>query len=108
VNGTTDIERVKTGSSLKSAKTRLSKIATNLTSRSKKARLAPKPLPLSDLHNGVVGWESQADPEMPLNFPEKKKWFILSLLASITFISPLASSMFAVSTSFLRLQGLYH
>jgi hypothetical protein len=66
--------------------------------RSKKAKLAPKPLPVSDLDSDLVGWESQDDPDMPLNFPDKKKWFILALLASITFLSPLASSMFAVST----------
>jgi hypothetical protein len=53
-------------------------------------------LPLSDLDNGIVGWESQADEAMPLNFPEAKKWLLISLLSSITFLSPLASSMFAV------------
>ncbi|EHL02739.1 putative Uncharacterized transporter [Glarea lozoyensis 74030] len=50
---------------------------------------------MADLERG------HTDPEMPLNFPEKKKWFILSLLASITFISPLASSMFAPGVSFM-------
>ncbi|KUJ10234.1 MFS multidrug transporter-like protein [Mollisia scopiformis] len=67
----------------------------------KKARLAPAPLPLSDLDNGIVGWESQDDPDMPLNFPESRKWFLIALLASITFISPLASSMFAPAVSFM-------
>ena len=38
---------------------------------------------------------------MPLNFPERQKWFLISLLASITFISPLASSMFAPAVSFM-------
>lgn len=37
---------------------------------------------------------------MPLNFPETKKWVLTSLLASITFISPLASSMFAPGVTF--------
>ncbi|KAG9229037.1 major facilitator superfamily domain-containing protein [Amylocarpus encephaloides] len=95
------IERVNTRTSLRSTKSRLSRIATTLTSRSRKARLAPKPLPLTDLDNGIVGWESQDDAEMPLNFPERKKWFLISLLASITFISPLASSMFAPGVSFM-------
>lgn len=48
-----------------------------------------------------MGWESQDDPEMPLNFPETRKWLLISLLASITFISPLASSMFAPGVSFM-------
>ncbi|CZR62449.1 related to multidrug resistant protein [Phialocephala subalpina] len=93
-----EIRRVTTKSSTRS---RISRIATNLTSKSKKARLAPAPLPLSDLDNGIVGWESQDDPDMPLNFPESRKWFLISLLASITFISPLASSMFAPAVSFM-------
>ncbi|KAH8789469.1 major facilitator superfamily domain-containing protein, partial [Hyaloscypha sp. PMI_1271] len=63
--------------------------------------LAPEPLLLSDLDNGIVGWESQTDESMPLNFPETKKWLLLSLLSSITFISPLASSMFAPAVSFM-------
>jgi MFS family permease len=56
---------------------------------------------LSDLDNGIVGWESQTDESMPLNFPETKKWLLISLLSSITFISPLASSMFAPAVSFM-------
>ncbi len=85
-----------------STRSRISRIATNLTSKSKKARLAPAPLPVSDLDNDIVGWESQDDPEMPLNFSEKRKWFLISLLGSITFISPLASSMFAPGVSFMN------
>jgi multidrug resistance protein len=88
-------------SSKVSTKSRLSRIATSLTSRSKKARLEPAKLPLSDLDNGIVGWESQHDPEMPLNFPESRKFLLLGLLSSITFISPLASSMFAPAVSFM-------
>ena len=90
-----EIERINTRSS---AKSKLSRI---LTSRNKKARLEPARLLTSDLDNGIVGWESQDDPEMPLNFPESRKWFLISLLSSITFISPLASSMFAPAVSFM-------
>ncbi|KAG0649296.1 MFS transporter cpaT [Hyphodiscus hymeniophilus] len=93
-----EFSRVNTRSSIKS---KLSRITTTRTARSRKARLEPPPLPLSDLDNGIVGWESQTDPEMPLNFPESKKWFLISLIASITFISPLASSMFAPAVSFM-------
>ena len=38
---------------------------------------------------------------MPLNFPDSRKWFLILLLSSITFISPLASSMFAPAVSFM-------
>ncbi|APA05366.1 hypothetical protein sscle_01g001360 [Sclerotinia sclerotiorum 1980 UF-70] len=65
-----------------------------------RAKLPPRPLPVSNLAIGIVGWDSQTDPEMPLNFPESKKWVLTGLLASITFISPLASSMFAPGVTF--------
>lgn len=51
--------------------------------------------PVIDLDNGVVGWESQHDPEMPLNFPRSRKWFIVGLLSAITFMTPFASSILA-------------
>ena len=83
-----------------SGQSRLTRIATVLTSRSKKERLARAKIPESDLDNGIVGWDSQDDPEMPLNFAASRKWFLLGLLSSITFVSPLASSMFAPAVSF--------
>jgi len=75
-------------------------VATSFASKTKKARLAPDLLPLSDFDNGIVGWDSQADGTMPLNFPDTQKWLLISLLSTITFISPLASSMFAVRPQF--------
>lgn len=96
-----DTNSIRRINSRASTKSKLSRIATSLTSRSKKARLEPAKLPLSDLDNGIVGWESQDDPEMPLNFADSRKWLLLGLLSSITFISPLASSMFAPAVSFM-------
>lgn len=84
-----------------SVQSKLSRIATGLTSKSKKERLVRADIPLSDLENGIVGWESQKDPEMPLNFANSRKWMLLGLLSSITFVSPLASSMFAPAVSFM-------
>lgn len=54
-----------------------------------------------DLDNGIVGWESQHDPEHPLNFPQSRKWFITSLLSAITFMTPFASSILAPAISFI-------
>lgn len=48
-----------------------------------------------DLDNGVVGWESQHDPEMPLNWAQTRKWSIVGLLALITFMTPFASTIIA-------------
>jgi len=83
-----------------STKSRISRMASKLSSKSKKDRIEEK-IPVSDFENGIVGWESQDDPEMPLNFAQNRKWFLLFLLASITFISPLASSMFAPAVEFM-------
>ena len=58
-------------------------------------------IPESDLDQGIVGWDGQDDPEMPLNFPQNRKMLLLGLIASITFISPLASSIFASGVSFM-------
>lgn len=31
-------------------------------------------LPITNLDEAIVGWESQDDPEMPLNFSARRKW----------------------------------
>lgn len=51
--------------------------------------------PESDLDAGLVGWDGQDDPKMPRNFSPRKKWLFIGILATIEFITPLASSMFA-------------
>lgn len=50
---------------------------------------------LSDLSHGIVGWESPDDPENPMNFTKGKKWLLIGLMSLMTFVSPLASSMFS-------------
>ncbi|PVI08568.1 MFS general substrate transporter [Periconia macrospinosa] len=75
----------------------------HLTRKStRKQQLAPEVFPLTDLDNGLVGWDSQDDPANPKNFSPGKKWFILGLVAAITFLSPLASSMFAPGVGFVN------
>lgn len=51
--------------------------------------------PEIDLDKGIVGWDGQDDPRNPMNFTRARKWSLLGLVSLITFISPLASSMFA-------------
>lgn len=67
----------------------------------RKQHLAPEIYPLTDLENNLVGWDSQDDPANPKNFPDGKKWLTLGLVAAITFLSPLASSMFAPGVGFV-------
>lgn len=61
-----------------------------------------KPLfPETNLSEGIVGWEGQDDPENPQNFPSNRKWGLLALMAGITFISPLASSMLSPAIEYV-------
>lgn len=56
-------------------------------------------LPVTDLSEGIVGWDGQDDPEMPLNFPMWKKWLLVALLAAITMLTPFASSILSPGIS---------
>ncbi|KAL4936085.1 hypothetical protein BDV06DRAFT_233745 [Aspergillus oleicola] len=51
--------------------------------------------PVTDFEQGIVGWDSQDDPLNPRKYAPVRKWFLLSLVSIITFISPFASSVFA-------------
>ncbi|KAJ5619040.1 major facilitator superfamily transporter [Penicillium lagena] len=57
--------------------------------------------PETDLGRGIVGWDSQDDPKNPQNFPSGQKWGLLALMSGITFVSPLASSMFSPTVSYV-------
>ncbi|KAK5988699.1 Efflux pump radE [Cladobotryum mycophilum] len=43
----------------------------------------------------IVDWDGPDDPENPLNWPSRKKFAVVAIVSAITFISPLASSIFA-------------
>ena len=56
-------------------------------------------LPQMNLEQGLVGWDGQEDPTMPMNFPVPKKWLILGLAAGMNFLSPLTSTLPAPGVS---------
>lgn len=58
-------------------------------------------IPETDLAAGIVGWDGQDDPAMPLNFPAMRKWLLVGLLSSITLITPFASSILSPGISSL-------
>ncbi len=58
-------------------------------------RMPFAPIPTTNLDEGIVGWDSQEDPAMPLNFPARTKWLIVGLLSGITLLTPFASSILA-------------
>lgn len=72
-----------------------------ILSRKKTEKLEEELIPIIDLGSDIVGWEHQADPQYPVNFAPKRKWLLLMLISSVTFISPLASSMFAPGVAFM-------
>lgn len=96
-HGIAELQRLETRNSVRSKVSRVSRAISGISSRRRKAkdRIPFAPLPLSDLSAGVVGWDSQDDPAMPLNFPTRKKWLIVGLLSSITLVTPFASSILA-------------
>jgi hypothetical protein len=58
-------------------------------------------LPETDLDKGIVGWDGQDDPSMPLNFSKNRKWALLAQISAITFVSPLSSTIFAPGATFM-------
>ncbi|KAF2472292.1 MFS general substrate transporter [Lindgomyces ingoldianus] len=67
----------------------------------RRVKLGPETYLLTDLDKGLIGWDHQDDPANPRNFADRRKWFILGLVSAITFLSPLASSIFAPGISFV-------
>ncbi|KAF6829416.1 major facilitator superfamily transporter [Colletotrichum plurivorum] len=97
------IERTRTSRSHASARSRLSRIASLASSRRRPREPIPPTLhPVSDLDNGVVGWDSQDDPAMPMNFDRRRKWIIIWFLAGITFMTPFASSILAPAIEYFN------
>ncbi|KAJ6789286.1 hypothetical protein PWT90_02152 [Aphanocladium album] len=94
-----DVEKVTTNASRGSVLSRLSRKKT-------KEKLPPTILPLMDLDNGIVGWESQDDPAMPLNFAPFRKWLMIWLLSAITFMTPWSSSILAPALE--QIQSEFH
>ncbi|KAI0165620.1 MFS general substrate transporter [Xylariaceae sp. FL1272] len=100
--GEDEIHKVETTASRASKTSKLSRIIPQL---SRIEEVAPIIHPLTDLDRGIIGWESQEDPDMPMNFSGGRKWFCIACLSLITLISPLSSTILSpaindVSASF--------
>ena len=95
------MEKVGSRKSNVSHKTGHSKLS-RLSKSKTKEKLPPPAIPVMDLDKGIVGWESQHDPEMPLNFAPSRKWLITGLLSAVTFMTPFASSILAPALSALE------
>ncbi|KAK3302733.1 major facilitator superfamily domain-containing protein [Chaetomium strumarium] len=91
-NENPEIKRTSTRGSVKS---KLSRVLSTVSRKKTRERIPYAPIPTSNLDEGIVGWESQDDPDMPLNFAKRKKWLIVGLLSVITLLTPFASSILA-------------
>ncbi|KAI5288528.1 hypothetical protein KEM55_009064, partial [Ascosphaera atra] len=49
--------------------------------------------PVTDLNTGVVGWDGQDDPANPRNFSSGRKALLLGLMASVSVVVSLSSSV---------------
>jgi MFS family permease len=57
--------------------------------------MIPSPSSCAQSNNQKVTWSGHDDPTNPLNWARSKRWTATLLVASFTFISPLASTMVA-------------
>ncbi|KAL4963852.1 MFS transporter [Aspergillus stella-maris] len=59
-------------------------------------KVPPRPIfPVSDIDQGIIGWEGQDDPNNPQNFAPSRKWTLLVLISLVSLISPLGSTVFS-------------
>ncbi|CAN8098545.1 unnamed protein product [Discula destructiva] len=82
-----------------------SRVLSRVSRRSRKSAkgdgLKRDPIPETNLDEGIVGWDGQDDPAMPLNLPQSKKWMLVGLLSAITLVTPFASSILSPGISSL-------
>ncbi|KAK0667916.1 fluconazole resistance protein 1 [Cercophora samala] len=96
-----EIRRIETRGSVKSKVSRVLSVVGRRKTKERE-RIPFAPIPVTNLDQGVVGWEGQDDPSMPLNFPNRKKYLILCLLSAITLLTPFASSILAPGITYLN------
>lgn len=49
----------------------------------------------TDVDPNIVDFDGTDDPQNPMNWRSSKKWGMVALISAITFLTPLASSIFA-------------
>ncbi|KAI1144750.1 major facilitator superfamily domain-containing protein [Nemania diffusa] len=69
--------------------------------RASRARLRYEPLPITNINEGIVGWDSQEDAAMPFNFSQRHRWIWVGLLSAITLLTPFASSILSPAITVL-------
>lgn len=100
-----DIESLRRIESQHSLQSKASRVLSRVSRRSRKSAkgegLKREPIPETNLDEGIVGWDGQDDPAMPLNLPQARKWLLVGLLSGITLVTPFASSILSPGISSL-------
>lgn len=103
-----DIEGLRRIESQHSLQSKASRVLSRISRRSRKSAkgegLVHDPLPETNLDEGIVGWDGQDDPAMPLNLPAARKWLLVALLSAITTVTPFASSILSPGISSLMVE----
>ncbi|KAK2597517.1 hypothetical protein N8I77_012298 [Diaporthe amygdali] len=102
-----DIESLRRIESRGSVKSKISRVFSAVSGRGRaknRGGIRHDPLPQTNLDEGIVGWDSQEDPHMPLNFPPFRKWLLVGLLSAITLVTPFASSILSPGISSLMVE----
>lgn len=100
-----DIESLRRIESQHSLQSKASRVLSRISRRSRKSAkgegLRREPIPETNLDEGIIGWDGQDDPVMPLNLPQARKWLLVGLLSGITLVTPFASSILSPGISSL-------
>ncbi|KAJ8130782.1 hypothetical protein O1611_g2847 [Lasiodiplodia mahajangana] len=65
----------------------------DLEQNTHKSRLRYELLPVTNLNENIIGWDSQDDATIPFNFSPWDKWLWVGLLSVMTLLTPFASSI---------------
>ncbi|POS75629.1 major facilitator superfamily transporter [Diaporthe helianthi] len=101
-----DIESLRRIETRGSIKSKVSRVLSAISGRRAKDAegIRHEPLPETNLDEGIVGWDGQDDPQMPLNFQPFRKWLLVGLLSTITLLTPFASSILSPGISSLMVE----
>lgn len=99
------MESIRIIQSRHSLQSKVSRVVSRVSRRSRRSTkgegLKRDPIPETNLDEGIIGWDGQDDPVMPLNLPQSRKWLLVGLLSGITLVTPFASSILSPGISSL-------
>ncbi|KAI1860346.1 uncharacterized protein JN550_011612 [Neoarthrinium moseri] len=88
------LTRSETHNSMRSRSLNLMRSVTSHAHRAT-GEITHDPIPETNYAEGIIAWDSQHDPEMPLNWPIGRKWIQVVDIAAIAVLTPFSSSALA-------------